>query len=231
MLAIIPARGGSKRIPKKNLRKFLGKPLIHWTVEAARKAKSIERVVLSTDDEEIARACNTLDVEVPFLRPSELAQDDSMAIDNYLYTIEKLAEIAREDIEEFVVLHPTSPLRLPEDIDKAVEIFRKKNADSVISCVEVSHSPDWLFNLSNTGTILRAHSIPTKNLMNSSRQKSYLPNGAVFVFQYELLREKYSYYSSKTFPYIMPAERSVDIDTFFDFEQAELLLAKNQLQT
>jgi N-acylneuraminate cytidylyltransferase/CMP-N,N'-diacetyllegionaminic acid synthase len=104
MIAIIPARGGSKGLNKKNIRELGGKPLIHWTIKAAIEAKGIERVILSTDDAEIAELCKTTGVEIPFMRPDSLAQDDSLAIDNYIYTMEKMINEFHYKKDEFIVL-------------------------------------------------------------------------------------------------------------------------------
>ena len=123
MLAIIPARGRSKGVPKKNIRTLGGKPLIHWTIEAAMKADRISRVILSTDDEEIAELCRPTGIEIPFMRPEELAQDNSLAIDNYLYTIERLRNDSQYEDDEFTVLLPTVPFRTSKDIRGFIKIF------------------------------------------------------------------------------------------------------------
>ena len=141
MIAIIPARGGSKGIPNKNIKQLSGKPLIAYTIEAAKNAKSLKKIILSTDDQEIAKIARNYGVEVPFMRPKELATDDALAIDNYIYTIERLNSKLREPYESFVVLQPTSPLRTALDIDNAVRIFRENNADSVVSVSEAPYCP------------------------------------------------------------------------------------------
>lgn len=225
MLAIIPARGGSKGIPRKNIKMLCDKPLIAYTIEAAIASKSIDRIVLSTDDPEIAKTSSKYDIDIPFMRPKELAQDDSLAIDNYIYTIERLNKELDNNYEEFVVLLPTVPLRTSKDIDKSIELFSQKNADSVISCVALDHPIEWIFDIDNNGVIKRNNKVDIKKMMNRQESKpSYIPNGAVFVFKYSLLKEKYSYYSEKTYAYVMPPERSVDIDTESDFKFAEFLI-------
>ena len=228
MLAIIPARGGSKGVQKKNIRLLGGKPLIQWTIEAAMHATSIDRVILSTDDDEIAEVCKPLEVEIPFMRPKELAQDDSLAIDNYIYTIDRLNNEFHENIEEFVVLLPTSPLRTPEDIDGAIKLFQEKDADSVISCVEMTHPPFWAKRIIHDARIESYFSVDP-GMLNKNRQDldaAYIPNGSIFVFKYSLLKEKYNYYSDKTYSYIMNRERSVDIDSILDFNYVEYLIGK-----
>lgn len=224
MLAIIPARGGSKGVPKKNVKMVAGKPLIAHTIEAALKAKSINRVIVSTDDEEIASVAKSFGAEIPFMRPSELAQDQSMAIDNYLYTIERLSRESQQTIHEFAVLLPTSPLRDERDIDAAAKIFYEEKADSVISCTAMDHPLDWVFFLDEGGVIHRPQNKDVQKSMNrqASRQ-GYVPNGAVFILTYPLIKEKYAYYDKNTKAYVMPKERSIDIDNLLDFYLVECL--------
>lgn len=227
MLAIIPARGGSKGIPGKNIKLLCGKPLIIYTIEAAVAAKTIDRIILSTDDPEIAKTVSKYDVEIPFMRPKELAQDNSLAIDNYIYTIERLNREFNCNYEEFVVLLPTVPLRTSEDIDKAVELFSQTNAESVISCTTLHHPLEWIFSINDDGIIQRNNEIDIKKMMNRQESKhAYIPNGAVYVFKYSLLKEKNSYYSDQTYAYVMPPKRSVDIDTEIDFKFAEYLIGQ-----
>ena len=227
MLAIIPARGGSKGIPGKNIKLLCGKPLIIYTIEAAVAAKTIDRIILSTDDPEIAKTVSKYDVEIPFMRPKELAQDNSLAIDNYIYTIERLNREFNCNYEEFVVLLPTVPLRMSEDIDKAVELFSQTNAESVISCTTLHHPLEWIFSINDDGIIQRNNEIDIKKMMNRQESKhAYIPNGAVYVFKYSLLKEKNSYYSDQTYAYVMPPKRSVDIDTEIDFKFAEYLIGQ-----
>lgn len=227
MLAIIPARGGSKGVPGKNIKLLCGKPLIAYTIEAAVAAKTIDRIILSTDDPEIAKIVIKYNVEIPFMRPKELAQDNSLAIDNYIYTIERLNREFNCNYEEFVVLLPTVPLRTSEDIDKAVELFSQKNAESVISSTTLYHPLEWIFSINDDGIIQRNNEIDIKKMMNRQESKhAYIPNGAVYVFKYSLLKEKNSYYSDKTYAYVMPPERSVDIDTELDFKFAEFLIGQ-----
>lgn len=139
MIAIIPARGGSKGLPGKNIKEMCGKPLIAYTIEVALKSKSIDHVILSTDDEEIATVAKKYGAEVPFMRPAELASDTAMAVDNYIYTIGRLEKEWNTKIDSFVVLQPTSPLRIAEDVDGAVELFNTRKADSVVTYVKEAH--------------------------------------------------------------------------------------------
>lgn len=226
MLAIIPARSGSKGVPKKNIKELAGAPLISYTIKAAKKSEFITRVIVSTDSEEIADVARKYGAEVPFLRPAELATDDAKAIDVYLYTIERLNLENDEQINEFLVLLPTSPLRNYMDIDQAIKIFKKKNADSVISVTETEYPPQWIKRISEKG-VLEDYFQGMNNLNRQEYEKTYIPNGAIYIFKYNVLKKEYNYYTDKTYPYIMPNIRSIDIDTPLDFMIAEYLIKNN----
>lgn len=224
MIAIIPARGGSKGLPGKNIKPLLGKPLIAYTIECALQAKAIERVIVSTDDEEIAAVAKQYGAEVPFLRPDFLATDTAMAVDNYIYTITRLEEEEGIAIKEFMVLQPTSPLRTPQDIDAAAALFYEKQADSVISYTPEAHPVFWHKVVRED---LRLEDLFDNTLANRQElPRTYYPNGAIYVFSAGLIRTR-RYYSDKTFAYIMSREKSVDIDYQADFEYAEFLLSRS----
>lgn len=225
MIAIIPARGGSKGLPGKNIKPLNGKPLIAYAVEAALKAKHIDRVIISTDDEEIARVAVQYGAELPFMRPAELASDTALAVDNYIYTIGKLEQESETIIDAFVVLQPTSPLRIAEDIDGAVELFEKKKADSVISYTQEAHPISWHKYLDEEGHFIDILDANIKNRQDN--RVSYYPNGAVYVFRTSMIRER-KYYTDRSYAFIMPRIRSVDIDFIEDFEYAEFLLRRTQ---
>lgn len=227
MLAIIPARGGSKGVRGKNIKLLCGKPLIVYTIEAAVTARFVERIILSTDDPEIATIAGKYDVEIPFMRPAQLAQDDSLAIDNYIYTVDRFNSKNSKQYDDLIVLQPTSPFRTAADIDSAIKLFHEKNADSVISVCEASHPPVWAKKIAPSGAM---KDYLNNNIGNKNRQeleKAYMPNGAIFILKLSLLKNFYSYYSDNTYAFIMPPERSVDIDTPFDFEFAEFLIKKH----
>jgi CMP-N,N'-diacetyllegionaminic acid synthase len=227
MLAIIPARGGSKGLPGKNVRPLGGKPLIAYTIEAALASSSISRVVVSTDCEKIAEVSRRCGADVPFLRPLELAQDNSLAIDAYIYTIEKLKiESQASDFANFVVLQPTSPLRTSADIESSITVFKDRNADAVIACREAPHPVQW-YKYIDSNSVLRHYSANSERLKNRQEEPvTYLPNGSVYVLNYAALVSTRTYYTDKTFAYVMPAARSVDIDTIEDFEFAEYQLTR-----
>ena len=225
MFALIPARGGSKGIPKKNIKDLNGKPLIVWTIEAAKKSKYIKKIIVSTDDDEIAKIALNNGADVPFLRPDNLASDNAKAIDNYIYSIPLYEDHYKAKIDEFVVLLPTSPLRLAEDIDKAIELFNNKKAESVISVSEATHPPSWAKIINNDLKI--TNYFENRKIGNENRQeiqKAYMPNGAIYIFKYSFLKEKYTYYSENSYASIMPQNRSIDIDSIIDFKFTEFLM-------
>jgi N-acylneuraminate cytidylyltransferase/CMP-N,N'-diacetyllegionaminic acid synthase len=226
MLAIIPARGGSKGISNKNIKSFDNEPLIAYTIKAAKKSKFISKIVCSTDSKEISKVAIEYGAEVPFLRPKELAKDDSKAIDNYLYSIPKYNEYYNYEYENFVVLQPTSPLRTAEDIDKAISLFNSKKADSVISFSEMTHPPSWAKTIDENLHVKDYFTNPYHGRNRQEIPQGYIPNGAIFVFNYYKLKELKKYYTDKTYAYIMPLERAIDIDTKIDFEFAEFLMRR-----
>lgn len=224
MLAIIPARSGSKGLPGKNVKELCGLPLIGYSIKAALDSKYISKVIVSTDCDKIYQISINLGADESFLRPSYLAEDNSMAIDSYVYTLERLAKEQGEIHDNFIVLQPTSPLRDSNFIDAAIELFHNKGADSVISVSQNPHPLHWSKKLSPDGKL----SDVFENNTIQNRQEyedTFTPNGAIYIFKSQLIKSGL-YVSDNTFGYIMPAKSSVDIDTLEDFEYAEFLLRK-----
>ncbi len=219
MIAIIPARGGSKGLPRKNILSINGKPLIAHTIENALKANCIERVIVSTDDEEIASVSLEFGAEVPFLRPAELATDDASAIDVYLHAVSYLSENMHEKIDNFMVLLPTSPLRDSTDIEKSHDLFVIEKAKTLISITEIAKPIEWYLKKNDNNRIYNA-GFATNSLMDNRQkyEKLYVPNGAIYILDYKILKDQRTYYTDNTVPYNMPAERSIDIDSRIDFE-------------
>ena len=228
MLAIIPARGGSKSLPGKNIKLLGGLPLICHSIKAALKSNLIDRVIVSTEDNEIASIAKDCGAEVPFMRPANLASDTSMVMDAYLHLVDFISKQNSKPIQSFVALLPTVPLRATQDIDNAIKIFNDKNADSVISVVEAPIPLHWNMRITKEG-ILKNYSSEFNAIKNRQElEKTYVPNGAIYVFSTKVLRSTRQYYTKKTYPYIMPRIRSADIDDLLDFEWAEYLLKKNR---
>ena len=232
MIAIIPARGGSKGLPGKNIKDLCGKPLIAYTIEAALSSEFVSRVIVSTDSDEIASISEKYGAEIPFMRPEHLSRDQSLAIDNYIYTMDRLngAVAEKDQYQNCIVLQPTSPLRTFEDIDASIHIFLEKQATSVISVVEAQHPVAWYKKIDKKG---RLSDYYTNDIGNKNRQEieqAFLPNGAIYIFNYLMLKNTMNYYSDKTYSYEMAMERSVDIDTYFDFVLAEFLIARSGIK-
>jgi len=227
ILAIIPARGGSKTIPRKNIKLLNGKPLIYYTIKESIKSKYLGRIIVSTEDKEISEISKKCGAEV-IERPEELAKDETPTIDVIFHVLQV---VKAENFEPgaVVLLQPTSPLRNVQDIDNAIELFLKNDCESVVSVCEVEHSLYWSFEIENR----YLKPIFGGKYLNMRRQdlpKVYTPNGAIYVSTPEILRKYKSFYCSKTIPYIMPPERSVDIDNEIDFMLAELLMMKYGLE-
>ncbi|MEX0997212.1 MAG: acylneuraminate cytidylyltransferase family protein [Flavobacteriaceae bacterium] len=225
MIAIIPARAGSKGLPGKNIKLLNGKPLIAYTIEAAQKSKNISRVIVSTDDNNIAEISKKFGAEVPFLRPDHLASDTALSIDVYEYTVKRLELEENISIESFIVLQPTSPLRTSQNIDDALKLFSQKNAFSVISYCQEHHPISWHKHIDKSGKIVP---IFEDKLLNRQEIKpTYFPNGAIYILNKQVFQTR-SYYGENSFAYLMQRRNSVDIDTLDDFEWAEFLLCKHK---
>lgn len=228
MLAIIPARGGSKGLPGKNIKKLEGKPLIAYTIEAARSSECIDRIIVSTDDEKIAEISREYGAEVPFLREEKLASDSASAIDVYLDAVERLG--APYQKRPFMVLLPTVPLRTSRHIEEAYALFDREKAKTLISVVRADVPASWYLSVNREGFLYsEGYGLENGNVHNRQDNKtSYIPNGAIYILDYNLLKEKRTYYCERTVPYIMNRTESVDIDTWEDFEYAEYILQKRR---
>lgn len=212
-LGLIPARGGSKGIPRKNVLPIAGKPLIAWTIEAALAAKSIDSVVVTTDNAEIAEVAVRHGADIPFLRPAELAQDETPGIDPVLHAIAALPGYDR-----VVLLQPTSPLRSTDDIEAAIGMAA--DGPAVVGVTEAPHA-NWIFAMDCSGLLDIGAAPPARR---QDVAKRYVLNGAIYVSDCDALRSSHSFLGPNTAGYVMPADRSVDIDGPLDWKLAELLL-------
>ena len=224
VLGIIPARGGSKGVLRKNIRLLAGKPLIAYTIEAARNSRYITRVVVSTEDEEIFKIAKAWGAEV-IRRPLELAKDETPTMEIIIHVLDSLkSEGYVPDV--VVLLQPTSPLRTIDDIDNAIKMFLDcKDCLSLVSVTEFDHPPFWAMKIE--GKFLKP--MFGEEYFRMRRQdlpRAYRPNGAIFISTPEVLYEYRTFYTPNTIAYIMPPERSVDIDTEFDFLLAEFLIRR-----
>lgn len=224
MLAIIPARGGSKGVKNKNIKLLQNKPLIAHTIIEAINSKKIDRIIVSTDSEKIAEISIKYGAEVPFLRPSNISLDNSPILENYKFALKYLEENG-SDYKSFVALQPTSPFRKSKDIDAAINLFLNNNVDSVISFVKENHPIEWNRLVRKDKTFLEFMDSPIHN--RQIYNDIFRFNGAVYVFKKNLIMNN-KMYSENSMAYIMPESRSLDIDTEDDFLFAEFLMEKNQ---
>lgn len=224
LLGFIPARAGSKGVPGKNTRLLAGKPLIVHTIQAARESGIFDRLVVSTDGEEIARIAEEAGAEVPFLRPQELASDGARGIDVLHHALRWFEERGTK-FDCVMYLQPTSPLRTAADIVKAVDILLAREADAVVSVCEVDHHPWWSNVLPEDGC-MRDFIKPDIPASRQELPVYYRLNGAIYLARWDFIRDRDSWFGPHTYAYIMPRERSVDIDHEIDFKLVEILMAR-----
>jgi CMP-N,N'-diacetyllegionaminic acid synthase len=227
IIGLITARGGSKGVPRKNVLPLAGKPLIAWTIETALQSDALSRVILSTDDSEIAKVGRHWEAEVPFMRPIELSQDNSPSMGAVLHAVNWLAEHEDYRPEYVMLLQPTSPLLIPEDIQKAIQIFQDKQADSVVSVTAIHQHPYWTKTISPDGRLVDFFSTERSFTKRQDLPAAYALNGAIYLARRDVLLERSSFYGKNTLAYVMPPERSLDIDTPWEFHLAELILKDN----
>lgn len=224
MLALIPARGGSKGLPGKNIKLLHQQPLIAYSIAAALECPSVTRVIVSTDNAEIAQIAQKYGAEVPFLRPQHLATDTSTSLETYLFTLSELEKTENYPCEDILILQPTSPLRTALHIQEAIELFKAKNADSVVSYCQEHHPIFWHKYVNENGQF--AEVFNEGNIQNRQELKpTYYPNGAIYIFKTQLLKQGI-YYTENSYAYLMDKKFSVDIDTEEDFEFASYLIEK-----
>ncbi len=216
--ALIPARGGSKGIHRKNIKLIAGKPLIVWTIEAALRSSLLDAVVVSTDDPEIADVARYAGAQVPFMRPAELAQDTTPGLDPVMHAIDQLPLF-----DSVLLLQPTSPLRTTNDIDACIRLAMDKISPSVVSVSAADTHPYWTYRLTEDQTLRRF--IDTEPIARrQDLPPAYTLNGALYFAEVNWLRHCGSLVGIETIGYLMPRERSVDLDTPLDWKFAELLL-------
>ncbi|MDB4145234.1 acylneuraminate cytidylyltransferase family protein [Amylibacter sp.] len=212
LLAVIPARGGSKGLPHKNILDVAGKPLIAWTIEAALRSECISRVIVTTDDPEISTISALYGAEVPFLRPKNLSTDTAETVDVLAHAIRMVPGYS-----DAVLLQPTSPLRTSEDLDRAYELWKKTTA---YSCVSVRASLDnpWLMYTEQDGRITKLLENPENGLRRQEVPKSFTLNGAFYFVNSDFFMQNKILVSNDTVMFEMPTDRSIDIDTLSDLK-------------
>lgn len=226
ILAIIPARSGSKGLKDKNIKKINKKPMIVYTISSALESKIFEDIVVSTDSAEYAEISKKNGATVPFLRPNKLSDDKSTSCDVILHTLEEMEKLGKY-YDYFMLLQPTSPLRTSSDVVNAYRLLKKKNANSVISVTEADHSPLWM-NTIDDNLNIDDFLDKQNNKRRQELKKYYRLNGAIYLVKVDFFKKYKNYYKKNSFAYIMPKERSIDVDDEFDFKLAELLLRERE---
>ncbi len=221
-IAIIPARSGSKGLPDKNIMQLNGKPLLVYSIEAALSSGCFDTVMVSTDSEEYADIARNGGAEVPFLRSAATSSDTASSADVILEVLDRY-ETQGRTFDTFCLLQPTSPLRTDADIVESYRIMSDKSAYSVVSVTELEHPLSWCGQLgednSLDGFLERA-----ENVQRQAQKAFFRPNGAMYIAEVKGYRKDQYFYSTGSYAYIMPRERSVDIDTEYDFRLAEFLM-------
>lgn len=223
ILAVIPARGGSKGVPRKNIRNLAGKPLIAWTIKSAKQSKYIDKIILSSENQEIIQVARQYGCEVPFIRPEHLAVDETTGAEVILHALNRLPQY-----DLVVMLQPTSPLRLAEDIDACIEKLILEKAVACVSVSESSQSPYWMYTFDETEKL---QPIMKQDSIIPRRQELpivYGLNGAVYVAYTNWLKQSQSFLTNETIGFVMPENRSFDIDEELDFLICEWIISKNK---
>lgn len=223
ILAIIPARGGSKRLPQKNILDLCGKPLIAWTIEASLKSKFITKTIVTSDDEEILRISKEFGAET-IKRPKELASDTSTTFDTIKHVIQNI-----KNYDYIVLLQPTSPLRTSNHIDESINLLEVKNADAIISVCQMEHNPLWSNTLNKDQNMKNFLKDEVINKRSQDLETYYRLNGAIYICDTKKLLENNSFFLNENiYAYLMDKNKSIDIDEDIDFITAEVLIRKGK---
>lgn len=226
ILAVIPARSGSKGLPGKNIRQLCGKPLIAWTIEAGRKSKYIDRIVVSTDDEAIARIARKFKAEVPFMRPMKLASDKATSIAVVIHALNFLKAHGQE-YDCLILLEPTSPLRTAKDMDRAIEILmdNKRGAESIVGVSRVGATHPDFDVIVNTKGFLQPYKKNSKKVVRRQNlSELYFLEGSLYVAYVKSLYRRRTFYHSRTLPYVVPKWKSFEVDDIVDMICVEAVM-------
>ncbi len=231
MLGLIPARGGSKGVPRKNIKLLAGRPLLDYTAQAALGSHRLARVVLSTDDEAIAEIGRASGVEVPFLRPAELATDDAPTLPVVQHAVRYLEEKG-DSFDAVCLLQPTNPLRRPEDIDACIDLLEQRDVDAVVSVLPVpsEFNPHWVYETGNDGCLHLSTGEASPVPRRQELPPAYHRDGSVYVTRRGVLMDSNSLFGTRLVGYLMTPERSVNIDTVEDWERAEALIGRRSAE-
>ena len=229
ILGVIPARGGSKGIKNKNIHLLNGKPLIYYTISAGKKSKILTDLIVSTDSKSIKKISESFGAKVPFLRPSKLASDEALAIPTIQHAVNEYEKSIGSIFDYIIMLQPTAPLRTEKDIDCALEQMITNRADSVISITNVENNHPYKMKIIRDGFL---HDFYPSNIENPPRQSLppvYIVNGAIYATTRDIFMEKNTFKGNKCLPYLMPFQRSVNIDEKTDIVLAEYLMKNKSI--
>lgn len=225
VLGLIPARGGSKGLPGKNLAPLHGRPLIAWTIAAARSSGYVDDVVVTTDAEDIARVALAEGARVPFRRPARLAADEASMNDVIAHALDELSREGNE-YRWLLLLQPTAPLRTVENIDEAFKRLAESGGDAVVSVCEVEHSPSWMGQLPGDGNMASFVDDVASRANRQQLATHYRLNGSIYLAAVDYWRAHGGFLGPGTYAYIMRQDESVDVDTSLDLEIAAHLMAQ-----
>lgn len=231
VLFVVTARGGSKGVPRKNIA-YIGKyPLVAYKIIAAQKSKYDKRIIVSTDDREIADVSKKYGAEVPFMRPHELATDDASSMDVVEHAMRWIEENDENHYDYVCLMEPSSPFLSYIDVDKAIELLSKSDADSLIGVKEAEVSSIFIHPLDRNGrlSLLYRSLVEMKSLRRQDQIKEYTPNGCIYLAKWDYLKNRKQIYAENSVPYIMPSERSIEIDTNLDLLVAETLVSNGMM--
>lgn len=224
-LAIIPAREGSKGLPKKNIKELYGKPLIAWSIGVGLKSKYIDEVMVTTDGEDIANISKEFGANVPFLRPENLASDTATTFEAIKHTIDYYKNNLNKEFDYIVLLEPTSPLRDENDINKAVEMLLSSDADSIVGiCKTEDQNPAFLVLKNEKNFISGYENKDMKVLRRQDIKDVYFFEGSIYISKTEVFLEKETFYHTNTIAYEVPKYKSLEIDDIYDFIMVEAIM-------
>lgn len=233
ILGVIPARGGSKGVPDKNIKPILGKPLIAYTIQTGLKSQLVSDLVVTTDSEVIQQIALEYGAECPFLRPDELATDTALAIPTIQHAVKEMEKLKNEKYDYIIMLQPTSPLKRSTDLDGALNRLIEEDADGIISVVNVdNHHPMKMKKFTgedgHSGQLVDYQKPPYENCPRQLLPPIYIVNGAIYATKRDVFMHQNTFQGDFCLGYEMPAERSVNIDTEFDFLLAEHIITNNE---
>jgi CMP-N,N'-diacetyllegionaminic acid synthase len=221
-LAVIPARSGSKGLKDKNIIDLNGKPLIYYTIKSALDSKRFDEIMVSTDSEKYAEISRKYGAQVPFLRSENMASDSASSWDTVREVLNNYKKMGRE-FDYIFLLQPTSPLRNSGDIEGVFSMLENSNIENVITVTEVEHPVQWCFTLPENKSMDEMAASPYNYLSRQELVKHYRENGAIYAVKANMIMDiKYNFYGDKCYAYIMPQERSIDIDSSFDLMMVQI---------